>query len=70
MASQQNPCIRVWLKPRGTTKITPHLTSVLVPKDCLVDDLKWYIKEEMKPLLAKVCFLPPPFWDLTEMRLR
>eukprot|EP01061_Rhynchopus_euleeides_P007699 TRINITY_DN16778_c0_g1_i1.p4 TRINITY_DN16778_c0_g1~~TRINITY_DN16778_c0_g1_i1.p4 ORF type:complete len:123 (+),score=31.87 TRINITY_DN16778_c0_g1_i1:261-629(+) len=51
--SPSSTCIRVWLKPRGTTKITPHLTSVLVPKDCLVDDLKWYIKEEMKPLLAR-----------------
>ena len=55
MESQPPPSIRVWLKPRGTTKLSSYLSSVLVPKDCLVDDLKWYLKEEMKPILTKVC---------------
>eukprot|EP01060_Flectonema_neradi_P020035 TRINITY_DN27557_c0_g1_i1.p1 TRINITY_DN27557_c0_g1~~TRINITY_DN27557_c0_g1_i1.p1 ORF type:complete len:118 (+),score=11.38 TRINITY_DN27557_c0_g1_i1:48-401(+) len=53
MESQPPPSIRVWLKPRGTTGLSSYLSSVLVPKDCLVDDLKWYLKEEMKPTLDK-----------------
>eukprot|EP01059_Diplonema_ambulator_P008166 TRINITY_DN17700_c0_g1_i1.p1 TRINITY_DN17700_c0_g1~~TRINITY_DN17700_c0_g1_i1.p1 ORF type:complete len:136 (+),score=36.42 TRINITY_DN17700_c0_g1_i1:44-409(+) len=52
-AQQGSNSLRVWLKPRGTTKLEPLMTSVLVPKDCLVDDLKWYLKEELKPLLNK-----------------
>eukprot|EP00754_Rhynchopus_humris_P021618 Rhum_TRINITY_DN14752_c6_g2::Rhum_TRINITY_DN14752_c6_g2_i1::g.115548::m.115548 len=46
-----NACLRVWIKPRGTTRLSPHLTSVLVPRDCLIDDLKWYVKHELQPLL-------------------
>eukprot|EP01064_Diplonema_japonicum_P011719 TRINITY_DN1916_c0_g1_i11.p1 TRINITY_DN1916_c0_g1~~TRINITY_DN1916_c0_g1_i11.p1 ORF type:complete len:144 (+),score=40.68 TRINITY_DN1916_c0_g1_i11:63-434(+) len=46
--------LRVWVKPRGTTKLPSHLTSVLVPRDALIDDLKWHLKEEMAPLLEQV----------------
>ena len=49
-----NACLRVWIKPRGTTRLSPHLTSVLVPRDCLIDDLKWYVKHELQPLLQDV----------------
>ncbi|KAJ9449844.1 hypothetical protein DIPPA_09068 [Diplonema papillatum] len=43
--------LRLWLLPRGTTKLEPRLTSILIPSDCIIDDLKWYLKEELKPLL-------------------
>ncbi|KAJ9446871.1 hypothetical protein DIPPA_06996 [Diplonema papillatum] len=50
--------LRVWVKPRGTTKLPPHLTSVLVPKDALIDDLKWHLREELAPLLERA---PKPY---------
>eukprot|EP00756_Hemistasia_phaeocysticola_P067398 Hpha_TRINITY_DN9941_c0_g1::TRINITY_DN9941_c0_g1_i1::g.140436::m.140436 len=53
-AAETGNNLRVWIQPRGTTKLPPAITSVLLPKDALVDDLKWYIKLEMAPVLDKV----------------
>eukprot|EP00754_Rhynchopus_humris_P028740 Rhum_TRINITY_DN15176_c6_g1::Rhum_TRINITY_DN15176_c6_g1_i1::g.142393::m.142393 len=46
--------LRVWVKPRGTTGLPPHLTSVLVPKEALVDDLKYHLRIDLAPLLDNV----------------
>eukprot|EP01065_Artemidia_motanka_P037040 TRINITY_DN451_c0_g1_i1.p2 TRINITY_DN451_c0_g1~~TRINITY_DN451_c0_g1_i1.p2 ORF type:complete len:150 (+),score=45.73 TRINITY_DN451_c0_g1_i1:55-450(+) len=53
-AAETGNSLRVWLLPRGTTGLPQSLTSVLLPKDALIDDLKWYIKLEMTPVLDKV----------------
>eukprot|EP00755_Sulcionema_specki_P031407 Sspe_Gene.96600::Locus_69505_Transcript_1_1_Confidence_1.000_Length_435::g.96600::m.96600 len=46
--------LRMWLKPRGTTRFAPFCSSVIVPKDAVVDDLKHYIRVEFAPLLNNV----------------
>eukprot|EP01062_Namystynia_karyoxenos_P071739 TRINITY_DN6740_c0_g1_i1.p1 TRINITY_DN6740_c0_g1~~TRINITY_DN6740_c0_g1_i1.p1 ORF type:complete len:124 (+),score=35.14 TRINITY_DN6740_c0_g1_i1:88-459(+) len=53
-AAETGDRLRVWLQPRGTTRLPASITSVLIPKDALIDDLKWYIKQEMAPVLDKV----------------
>ena len=52
--SLSHPFCRPHSLRTGTTGLPPHLTSVLVPKEALVDDLKYHLRIDLAPLLDNV----------------
>jgi len=49
MSSSTN--VRLWVRSRGTVPFAAVYTSVLVPKDAVIDDVRGALRKELSPLL-------------------